>query len=91
MSKSLRKRRNERSSMDKLNKAEWPLPAGLIALSSLPIVAGVVRLSQLDGGAVTPENARFVAMGLGWGINIAVAEWALHRPEDTTARQALAT
>lgn len=38
------------------------LPAGLIALSVVPAVAGVFRLVQLGGGAeFTPDSARFVA------------------------------
>jgi uncharacterized membrane protein len=47
------------------NKAEWLVPAGLIALSLVPVVAGAVRLTQLTGGAeITPENARFFASPL---------------------------
>jgi uncharacterized membrane protein len=39
----------------------WPL-AGLIVLSTVPVVVGVVRISQLTMGAeVTPDNARFFA------------------------------
>ncbi len=41
------------------------MPAALIALSVVPGVAGVVRLSELAGGAaVTAENARFFAAPL---------------------------
>jgi len=41
-------------------RPEWPVPAGLIALSLVPIVAGSARLTQLTSGAtVTAENARF--------------------------------
>ncbi|MEL4319959.1 DUF2306 domain-containing protein [Leifsonia sp. YIM 134122] len=41
-------------------RPEWLAPAGLIALSLVPILAGSVRLSQLTTGAtVTAENARF--------------------------------
>ncbi len=39
--------------------SDWGIPAGLIALSVIPIAAGSVRLMQLAGGAVTEENARF--------------------------------
>ena len=46
-------------------KADWLLPAGLIALSFIPIAAGSFRLVQLwDGAAITPENARFFATPL---------------------------
>ncbi len=41
-------------------RAEWLAPAGLIALSLVPIVAGAFRLTELTGGAtITAENARF--------------------------------
>jgi uncharacterized membrane protein len=49
----------------KSTKSDWLIPAGLIALSLVPAVAGVVRLSQLAGGApITTENARFFASPL---------------------------
>lgn len=41
-------------------KSDWLIPTGLIALSVIPILAGIVRLVQLGGNAmITPENARF--------------------------------
>lgn len=41
-------------------RPEWIAPAGLIALSLVPILAGTLRLNELASGAgVTPENARF--------------------------------
>jgi uncharacterized membrane protein len=44
------------------SRREWFAPAGLIALSVVPMAAGAFRLTQLAGGAaVTPDNARFVA------------------------------
>lgn len=44
---------------------QWLIPAGLILLAAIPIAAGAVRVIGLSGGAaVTPENARFVAMPL---------------------------
>ena len=43
-------------------KAEWLIPAGLLALSFIPIAAGTFRVVQLGvGGAITPDNARFFA------------------------------
>ncbi len=43
-------------------KADWLIPAGLIALSVIPITAGIVRVIQLGGGIeITPDNARFFA------------------------------
>lgn len=47
--------------MAAINRADWLIPSGLIALAFIPVVAGVVRLSLLiDGGPLTPGNARFV-------------------------------
>lgn len=43
-------------------RPSWKLLAALWMLSLVPVVAGGVRLSGLaSGGAVTPENARFIA------------------------------
>jgi hypothetical protein len=41
-------------------RTPWWVPAGLILLSAIPLTFGVIRLSQLMGGAeITPDNARF--------------------------------
>ncbi|MCK8607928.1 DUF2306 domain-containing protein [Agromyces sp. C10] len=41
-------------------RPQWLAPAGLIALSLVPMAAGAFRLTELaSGAAVTPENARF--------------------------------
>jgi uncharacterized membrane protein len=46
-------------------KADWLIPAGLIALSFIPIAAGTFRMVQLGVGAeITPDNARFFAVPL---------------------------
>ncbi|MHA7207802.1 DUF2306 domain-containing protein [Arthrobacter sp. MDT1-65] len=38
----------------------WLVPAGLILLSLIPVLAGAVRLTELTGGApITDRNARF--------------------------------
>lgn len=43
----------------------WPIPAALVALTLVPIVAGAFRLTQLATGAeVTEANARFFAVPL---------------------------
>jgi uncharacterized membrane protein len=43
-------------------RGQWLVPAGLIALSFVPVLAGAVRLESLATGApVTADNARFVA------------------------------
>lgn len=41
---------------------QWLIPAGLILLSLIPVVAGASRMTELAGGAaITPQNARFFA------------------------------
>ncbi len=40
-------------------KTRWLVPAALIFLSLVPIIAGAVRLTDLTGGQITPDNARF--------------------------------
>lgn len=43
-------------------RAQWPVPAALILLSLIPVIAGASRLTELTGGAaITPQNARFFA------------------------------
>ncbi|MEN3362252.1 MAG: hypothetical protein V7637_6234 [Mycobacteriales bacterium] len=43
-------------------RAQWRVPAALLALAFIPVVAGAARLTQLAGGAeITPDNARFFA------------------------------
>lgn len=39
--------------------ASWLVPAGLILLSLVPVLAGALRLTELAGGQVRPDNARF--------------------------------
>jgi uncharacterized membrane protein len=40
----------------------WPVPAGLVALSAIPLTAGTLRLIQLAGGpAVIPADHRFAS------------------------------
>jgi hypothetical protein len=40
-------------------RTRWLVPASLIFLSLVPIIAGASRLTELTGGQVTPDNARF--------------------------------
>ena len=41
---------------------QWLVPAGLVLLSAVPVLAGAARLTELTGGAeVTADNARFIA------------------------------
>jgi len=49
----------------KRSSKEWLVPAGIILLSAIPIIAGVFRVAELTGGAeITPDNARFFASPL---------------------------
>jgi len=51
--------------MSFLPSASWRRPASLLLLSLVPVAAGTLRLAGLaSGGAITPENARFMAMPL---------------------------
>ncbi|MDV8149059.1 DUF2306 domain-containing protein [Arthrobacter sp. B10-11] len=44
------------------SRPQWPVPAGLILLSLIPVIFGALRLTELtSGSAVTPQNARFFA------------------------------
>ena len=38
----------------------WGVPAGLVLLSVVPILAGSVRMAQIASGVMTPENARWL-------------------------------
>ena len=40
-------------------RARWLVPAALIILSLVPVIAGAARLTELSGGHLTPDNARF--------------------------------
>ncbi|MCO6000024.1 DUF2306 domain-containing protein [Actinoallomurus rhizosphaericola] len=56
MTSSTEKKRTTRARGDRL------IPAGLLALSAVPVAAGMARVTELAGGAqITPENARFFA------------------------------
>jgi uncharacterized membrane protein len=37
----------------------WGIPAGLVLLSVVPILAGIVRLADMVSGPITPQNARY--------------------------------
>jgi uncharacterized membrane protein len=52
-------------------RTDWLIAVGLIALSSIPIAAGIFRMVQLGSGAgVTPDNARFLAAPLPVTVHI---------------------
>jgi uncharacterized membrane protein len=46
--------------MDANRKADWMIPAGLIALSIIPAFAGAARLHQIVEGTRTEDTARFL-------------------------------
>jgi uncharacterized membrane protein len=48
--------------MASTRKREWLIPAALIFLSLVPVVAGAFRVTELSSGAeVTPDNAQYLA------------------------------
>jgi hypothetical protein len=58
--------------MSNLPSPSWRLLLSLLLLSLVPVAAGMVRLLELaSGGAITPENARFMAMP--WPVVLHIA------------------
>ena len=55
-------------------KADWLVPSGLIFLSIVPLLGGLVRLNELAGNAkITADNARFFAAPVPVVVHIATA------------------
>ena len=55
-------------------RSSWWVPAGLVALGTVPVVAGSLRLVELSGGAETmPADARYTASPLPVAIHIVSA------------------
>ncbi len=52
-------------------KEDWLVPAGLIALSFIPVVAGTFWITLLGGADVTPDGARFFAAS--WPVVLHIA------------------
>jgi Predicted membrane protein (DUF2306) len=50
-------------------KSKWLLPAGLLVMCVVPVLAGIVRMSQLASGMMTLENARFFDSPLPFAIH----------------------
>jgi len=49
----------------------WPVPAALVALSAIPLVAGALRLLQLAGGPeLIPAEERFAEFPLAIALHI---------------------
>jgi uncharacterized membrane protein len=58
----------------KTQRADWPILTALIVLSLIPALGGAVRLSDLaNRTAITPDNARFMAVPLPVIIHIIAA------------------
>ena len=56
------------------SRRSWPVPAVLLALVTIPVIAGLLRLVQLSGGAATmPANPRFDASPLPVVVHIVSA------------------
>lgn len=53
--------------------SRWRLPAALIALSFVPVIAGIARLVQLGGGVATPGSDRFFAAPIPVALHIPAA------------------
>ncbi len=52
-------------------QANWPVPVALVALSTIPLTAGTLRLIQLAGGpAVIPADARFTGFPVALVVHI---------------------
>jgi uncharacterized membrane protein len=58
----------------KTQRADWPITTALIVLTLIPALGGVVRLNDLaNRTAITPDNARFMAVPLPVIIHIITA------------------
>jgi hypothetical protein len=56
------------------DRRTWPVPAALVALGTVPVVAGSLRLVELSGGASTmPSDARYDASPLPVVVHIVSA------------------
>jgi len=52
----------------------WPVPAALLLLSAIPVLAGVLRLVQLAGGpALIPADHRFAGFPVPLMVHIVAA------------------
>ncbi len=63
--------------MTTATQSEWRIPAGLLALSVVPVLGGIMRFVQLGSDvAITPENARFFAAP--WPVLLHIASVTLY-------------
>lgn len=56
-------------------RSEWLIPAALLALALIPVVAGVARLGDLASGEASAATARFHASPLPVVIHVLSASW----------------
>jgi hypothetical protein len=53
------------SAVRRARRPSWPVPAALVALSAVPVIAGTLRMVQLAGGPdVMPADHRFDGLAL---------------------------
>ena len=56
-------------------RTEWLIPAALILLALVPVLAGAVRLTDLATGTPTPATARFHAAPLPVAVHVLASTW----------------
>jgi hypothetical protein len=57
------------------SRPNWRVPAALVILTLVPVIAGLARLNDLATGAPTPDTARFHASPLPVAIHVATSIW----------------
>lgn len=57
------------------SRSEWLIPAALVVLALIPVIAGMARLTDLATGTATPATARFHAAPLPVVIHVLAATW----------------
>lgn len=58
-----------------MTRKDWLVPAGLVLLALVPVIAGAVRLQDLASGASTPASSRFHDNPVPVAIHIVSATW----------------
>lgn len=56
-------------------RTNWLIPAALVLLALVPVIAGMARLTDLAASTPTPETARFHASPLPVALHILAATW----------------
>lgn len=56
-------------------RTNWLIPAALVALALIPVIAGAARLADLATGTPTPATARFHAAPLPVAIHVLASTW----------------